>query len=104
MNPAETKIQMLNWLSHPSTLDIYEVFKIFLNVYFLRERQSVSGEGSEREGGRPEYEAGSGLRVVSTETNGGLEPVNREIMTWAKVGRLTNGATQASHNIYIPLK
>ena len=59
-----------------------------------RERQSVSGGEAEREGGT-ESKAGSGLRAISTEPDVGLEPTNREIMTWAEVGRLTDWATQA---------
>ena len=53
--------------------------------------------GAEREGdkGDAEPEAGSRLRAVSTEPDAGLEPTNREIMTWAEVGRLTDRATQA---------
>ena len=45
-----------------------------------RERDSVSGGGSEREGDT-ESEAGSRLCTVSTEPDTGLEPMNREIMT-----------------------
>ena len=45
-----------------------------------RERQSMSGEGAEREG-NTEFEAGSRLRAVSTEPDVELRPVNREIMT-----------------------
>ena len=49
-----------------------------------RETQSVSGGGAEREGDT-ESEAGSRLRVISTEPDAGLEPTNLEIMTWAEV-------------------
>ena len=59
-----------------------------------RERQSMSGGGAEREGDT-EPEAGSRLWAVSTEPDAGLEPTNREIMTWAKVGHLTYWAIQA---------
>ena len=45
-----------------------------------RERQSMSGEGAEREGDT-ESEAGSRLRAVSTEPDMGLELTDREIMT-----------------------
>ena len=54
-----------------------------------RERESVSREGAEREGDT-ESEAGSRLRAVSTEPDVGLELMNHEIMTRAKVGRSTN--------------
>ena len=65
----------------------------FLNIYlFLRE--STSTEGTEREGNK-ESKAGSRLWAVSTEPNVWLELINHEIMTWAKVGHLTDWATQA---------
>ena len=50
--------------------------------------------GAEREGDT-ESEAGSRLWAVSTEPDPVLEPTDREIMTWAEAGRLTDGATQA---------
>ena len=37
-----------------------------------------------------ESKAGFRLRAVSTDPDVGLELINREIMTRAKVGRLTN--------------
>ena len=61
--------------------------KFFLNVYFW-ERQSMNGEGEEKEGDT-ECEEGSRLWAVSPEPN-----MNCEIMTWAKVGHLTDWATQ----------
>ena len=45
-----------------------------------RERQSMSGGGTETEGDT-EFEAGSRLRAVSTEPDAGLEPTDCEIMT-----------------------
>ena len=45
--------------------------------------------------GDTESETGSRLWAVSTEPDAGPEPTDREIMTWAKVGRLTDWATQA---------
>ena len=63
-------------------------------IYFWdRERQSMNGGGAEREGDT-ESEAGSRLWAFSTEPGAGLEPTDREIMTWAEVGRLTDWATQ----------
>ena len=62
--------------------------------FFLRERQCKQGRGREREGDT-ESEAGSRLQAVSTEPNVGLKLQNHKIMTWAKVGSLTNWATQA---------
>ena len=61
------------------------------------ERQSMSQGGAEREGGT-ESEAGSRLWAVSTEPDAGLQPTNREIVTWAKVRRLTYWATQVPFN------
>ena len=58
-----------------------------------RERQSVSGGGSEREGDT-ESEVGSRLWAVSTEPDAGLKLTNCEIVTWAEVGRLTDWVTQ----------
>ena len=52
-------------------------------------RQSASREGAEREGDR-EFKAGPRLQAVSTEPDAGLEPTNRETMTWAEVGRPTD--------------
>ena len=64
-------------------------------IYFWeRQRQNASGLGAEREGDT-ESEAGSRLRAVSTEPEAGLELTDREIMTRAEVGRLTDQATQA---------
>ena len=59
-----------------------------------RERQSVSVRRTEREGGT-ESETSSRLWAISTEPHEGLELTNHEIMTWAKVRRLTHWATQA---------
>ena len=58
------------------------------------ETERMSGEGAEGEGDT-ESEAGSRLQAVSTEPDAGLELTNREIMTWAEVGRSTDWATQA---------
>ena len=49
----------------------------------------MSWGGAEREGDT-ESEAGSRLRAVSTEPDAGLQLTNREIMTWAEAGRLTD--------------
>ena len=56
----------------------------------------MNSGGAEREGDT-ESETGSRLWAVSTEPDVGLELTDREIMTWAEVGRLTNQATQAPH-------
>ena len=54
----------------------------------------MNGGGAEREGDT-ELEAGSRLWAISPEPDAGLELTNREIMTWAEVGRSTDWATQA---------
>ena len=58
----------------------------------------MSRGGAER-GEDTEYEAGSRLWAVSTEPDAGLELTDREIMTWAEVGRLTDWATQAPQHL-----
>ena len=64
-------------------------------IYFWdRERQSMNRGGSDKEGDT-ESETGPRLWAVSTEPDAGLELMDREIMTWAKVGCLTDWATQA---------
>ena len=60
-------------------------------IYFW---ERVSRGEAERDGDT-ESKAGSRLWNVSTEPDGGLELRDREIMTLAEVGCLTNWATQA---------
>ena len=95
------KKYLLLCLAHYVSLkNIYYVLpftekKIFFNVcLFLRERQSVSRGGAEREEDT-ESEAGSRLWAVSTKPDMGLELTNCEMVTWAEVGRSTDWATQA---------
>ena len=52
----------------------------FLTFFFLRERDSVSRGGAEREG-NTESETESRLSAVSTEPYAEPEPMNCEIMT-----------------------
>ena len=69
-------------------------------IYFWdRERQSMNGGGSEREGDT-ESETGSRLWAVSTEPNAGLELTDCKTMTWAEVGCLTDWATQVPLFVY----
>ena len=63
-----------------------------------RERQSTSRGGADREGDT-ESEAGCRLWAASTEPDVGPELTNCEIMTWAKVGRLTDWAIQVPHDM-----
>ena len=75
--------------------NFYFINNIFLMFIFERDRHSVSkGWGREREGDT-ESEAVARLWAVSTEPDVGLRPTNREIMTWAKVGRLIDRVTHA---------
>ena len=62
-------------------------------IYFW-DRESMNRGGAEREGDT-ESEAGSRLWAISPEPDSGLELVNREIVTWAEVGRSTDRAPQA---------
>ena len=68
---------MLNQLSHPDAPEKNVLMFIFERG---RERQSMSGEGAEREGDS-ESEAGSRLRAASIEPDVGLKPTNSEFMT-----------------------
>ena len=68
-------------------------FIIFLMFTFERKRQCEWERGRER-GEDTESEAGSRLWAVSTEPDARLELMDCEIMTWAKVGRLTDWATK----------
>ena len=58
----------------------------FYFIHFERDRESEQGRG--REGGRERIP--NRLRIVSVEPEVGLELTNREIMTWAQVGRSTD--------------
>ena len=81
--------------------DIIVSLKNFFNIYsFLRDRAWV-GEGQREREGDTGSEADSRLRAVSTEPNVGLESMNREIMTWAEVGCLTNWAIQVALKLNI---
>ena len=51
--------------------------------------------GEDQREGDTESETGSRLWAGSTEPDAGLELTDREIMTWAEVGRITDWATQA---------
>ena len=76
-------------------------FNFILSLFiFERERETAwAGEG-QREKGDTESEAGSRLWPVSTEPYTGLKLTNREIMTWAEIGHLTDWATQVPQNSF----
>ena len=62
----------------------------------MRERDRAwAGKGQRERHIHTESETGSRLWAVSTEPDVGLEPMNPETMTWAKVECLTDWATQA---------
>ena len=83
------------------TILFYFLFKkkIFLTfIYFWdRERQSMNEGGSER--GR--HRIWNRLQALSCQhrARAGLELTDREIMTWAEVGRSTDWATQSAPDI-----
>ena len=81
----------LNLLSHLGA-PICSFSFLSLFIYFGK-RAQIREEQRERERER----IPSRLHTVSTEPNAGLELTNREIMTWAKVGCLTDWATQVPH-------
>ena len=60
----------------------------------------MNGGGAEREGDT-ESETGSRLLAISPEPDAGLELTDREIVTWAEVGRLTDCATQAPQEQFL---
>ena len=80
------------------SLGFFGGFSFFFNVYlFLKERDRArAGEGQRK--GDTESKAGSRFWAVSTEPDTGLELTNCEIMTWAKVGHLTDWATRRPYH------
>ena len=70
---------------------VCEILFIYFFTFYLflreRERDRVQAGKGQRE---RESEADSRLRGVHTEPDVGLEPMNREIMTRAEVGRFTD--------------
>ena len=80
-------------LLHP-WLFLFKNFLMFIHFLRDRERQSMSREGTEREGDT-ESEASPRHWAVSTVPDAGLELTDCEIMTWAEVGHSTDWATQA---------
>ena len=60
------------------------------------------GEGQrEKETQNLKQAAGSWAAAVSTEPDAGLELTDREIMTWAEVGRSTDWATRAPLRVMV---
>ena len=81
-------------MCHSKPLFFLLIYIFLTFIYFWDRDRAWAGEGQRVEGDT-ESEAGSGLRDISTEPDTGLEPTDREIVTWAEVGRLTDWATQA---------
>ena len=88
---------MVSWFEYNGLGSYVIIFNVYL---FLRQRQSMNRGGAEREGDT-ESETGSRLWAVSTEPEAGLELTDREIVTWAEVGRPTDQATQAPPYVII---
>ena len=101
----------LNRLTHPGAPDFWNfyflIFFFFLHfIYFWeREREKAKAREGQRERERDrhriQWQAPGSELPVSTEPNTGLEPMNRKIMTWAEVGRLTNWATQMPLELFL---
>ena len=72
---------------------------IFSNIYFWeREKDRDISVGEAESEGRQRILIR--LRADSTELDDGLELMNHEIMTWAKIGHLTDWATQVPPKIW----
>ena len=70
----------------PGNIYLYSSIDNFFStfIYFWdRERQSMNGQGAEREGDT-ESETGSRFRAISPEPDAGFELTDREIVTWLK--------------------
>ena len=65
---------------------LFYLFIFLMFIYFWETERDRAQVGKEQREGDAESEAGSRLWDVSTEPDVGLELMDREIMTWAKVG------------------
>ena len=88
----------------PELWNIKVIFNLFLMFIFYlffwereRERERASGGRAQREGDT-EFKAGFRFQAVSTEPDVGLKPTYGEIMTWAKVGGLTDWTARRPRN------
>ena len=88
--PEGWYLQKLERQQPPHSFCLFFLINLFI---WDRVRWSMNGGGSERQGDT-ESVTGSRLRAVGTEPDTGLELTDREIMTWAQVGCLTDWATQ----------
>ncbi|XP_049470308.1 LRP chaperone MESD isoform X2 [Panthera uncia] len=94
---GKTLMMFVTVSGNPTEKETEEITSLWqgslFNANYDVQRQNVSRGGTEGEGDT-EPEAGSRVRAVSTEPDAGPEPTNREIVTWAEVGRSTYGSTQ----------
>ena len=72
-----------------------------LNLYFWERVRAGEGQREEEDA---ESEAGSRLWAVSTDPGVGLKLMDWDIMTWAKVGHLTDWAPWAPQDMHGLLK
>ena len=79
MSVSTTRFRFLLWKDPNSNYELLFNFLIVFNL-FLRERQSASEGGAEREGDT-KSKADSRLQIFSTGSDARLEPKNSEIMT-----------------------
>ena len=92
-------------LSKPVTLHFSpDYFNFFFNVYFWERERKRAREGQER--GKHRIHSRFQARDVSTEPDAGLELMNHEIMTWAKIksqtlNRLSHPGTPIYHIFFI---
>ena len=73
------------------------IFSLFLTE---SERARAWVGEAQREREITDSETGSRFQAVSTEPDVGLKPTDYKTMTWAKVRRLTNRATQVPQEIF----
>ena len=88
-------VYMYKWRDTASSDAVSDFYLMF--IYFW-ERDRTEREGD------TESNTGSRLPADSTEPFARLKPMSREIMTWAKVGRLTNWVSQEPPNLCLILK
>ena len=75
------------------------VFFTFLSFVYFWETESISRRGAERKRERERQNPKQAPGSVSAEPNTGREPAEHEIMAWAKVGHLSDWATQAPQTL-----
>ena len=90
----DSKVNVFSTTRHGLGWEFPHIFFFFLIFIFERDRekQSMSRGGAEREREREAHnlKQAPGSELFQEEPNAGLEPLDHEIMTWAKVGCLTD--------------